>query len=249
MQGLCMCHISRSNRSASTAAPPFHCFLADNADDAATLRAAAGPAQAASGAVVCAASAAVACGAGAESAAHSHEDRFCGAHGHAIAHPEGHGQAHGEATAMGLCGPAPKDPRMERWAKLCLAIRKADRGPPNTTSGVSESHSTRAEGAALNRWPGSKRCRRGGHAPGGLQGLLGTEPFQDLQFFVNLFRSSSRFYMHALGFNIVGFAMFCYVLLCFAYRKFWFPPVLLPQDCAGLCILFSACPSPGISKI
>ena len=192
MQGLCMCHISRSNRSASTAAPPFHCFLADNADDAATLRAAAGPAQAASGAVVCAASAAVACGAGAESAGHSHEDRFCGAHGHAIAHPEGHGQARGEATAMGLCGPAPKDPRMERWAKLCLAIRKADRGPPNTTSGVSESHSTRAEGAALNRWPGSKRCRRGGHAPGGLQGLLGTEPFQDLQIFVNLFRSSSR---------------------------------------------------------
>ena len=100
-----MCHISRSNRSASTAAPPFHCFLADNADDAATLRAAAGPAQAASGAVVCAASAAMACGAGAASAAHSW------AHGHAIAHPEGHGQARGEAIEMGLCGPAPKDPR------------------------------------------------------------------------------------------------------------------------------------------
>ena len=125
MQALCMCHISRSNHSASTAAPPFHCFLADDAADEATLCAAAGPAQAASGAVVCAASAAMACGAGAESAAHSHEDRFCGAHGHAIAHPEGHGQARSEATAMGLCGPAPKDAMTECWAKLCLPIRQS----------------------------------------------------------------------------------------------------------------------------
>ena len=226
-----MCHISRSNRSASTAAPPFHCFLAANADDAATLRAAAGPAQAASGAVVCAASAAVACGAGAESAAHSHEDRVCGAHSHAIAHPEGHGQTIDEAIGMGLCGPALKDARTERWAKLCLPIAKAKRGPPNTTSGVCEGHSTRAEGAALNRWPGSKRCRRGGHAPGGIQGLLGREPLQDLQMFVNLCSCSNRFYMHALGFNGS-----CHV--GFVHRKFWFSPILLPQDCAGLCVLF-----------
>ena len=142
MQALCMCHISRSNLSASTAAPPFHCFLADDAADASTFCAAAGPAQAASGAVVCAAGAAMACGADAASAANSH--------GHAIAHPEGHGQAIGEAIGMGLCGPAAKDPRTERRAKLCLAIRKADRGPPNTTSGVCESHGARAEGAATS---------------------------------------------------------------------------------------------------
>ena len=120
---------------------------------------AAGRVQAASGAVACAASAAMACGVGATSAARSVEDSVCGAHGDASgdasAHREGRGQARGEAIAMGLCGPAPKHPRTP----------KAERGPPKT--GLHEGYNPAAEGAASNRWPGSKRCRCGGHAPGG----------------------------------------------------------------------------------
>ena len=140
---------------------PFRSFHADDAADAATLGAAAGRAQAASGAVACAASAAMACGAGAASAARSVEDSVCGAHGDASgdasAHGEGRGQARGEASAMGLCGPAPQHPRTP----------KAEHGPPETTTALHEGYNPTAEGAASDRWPGSKRCRCGRHAPGG----------------------------------------------------------------------------------
>ena len=122
---------------------------------------AAGRVQAASGAVACAASAAMACGAGAASAARSVEDSVCGAHGDASgdanAHRQNRGQACGEAIAMGLCGPAPQH----------LRTPKAEHGPPETTTALHEGYNPTAEGAASDRWPGSKRCRCGRHAPGG----------------------------------------------------------------------------------
>ena len=152
-------HLKIKPFSFNCGALPFRSFHADDAADAATLGAAAGRAQAASGAVACAASAAMACGAGAASAARSVEDSVCGAHGDASgdanAHRQNRGQARGEAIAMGLCGPAQKHPRTP----------KAERGPPET--GLHEGYNPTAEGAASNRWPGSKRCRCGGHAPGG----------------------------------------------------------------------------------
>ena len=158
-----MPHLKIKPFSFNCGALPFRSFHADDAADAATLGAAAGRAQAASGAVACAASAAMACGAGAASAARSVEDSVCGAHGDASgdasgdanAHRQNRGQACGEAIAMGLCGPAQKHPRTP----------KAERGPPET--GLHEGYNPTAEGAASNRWPGSKRCRCGGHAPGG----------------------------------------------------------------------------------
>ena len=152
-----MPHLKIKPFSFDCGALPFRSFHADDAADAATLGSAAGRAQAASGAVACAASAAMACGAGAASAARSVEDSVCGAHGDASgdANREGRGQARGEAIAMGLCGPAQKHPRTP----------KAERGPPET--GLHEGYNPTAEGAASNRWPGSKRCRCGGHAPGG----------------------------------------------------------------------------------
>ena len=135
--------------------------------------------------LACAASAAMACGAGAASAARSVEDSVCGAHGDASgdasAHREGRGQARGDAIAMGLCGPAPKHPRTP----------KAERGPPET--GFHEGYNPTAEGAASDRWPGSKRCRCGGHAPGGFSNILGAEPLQNLQVFVNLLSCSNLF--------------------------------------------------------
>ena len=130
---------------------PFRSLHADDAADAATLGAAAGRAQAASGAVACPASAAwTGASAWSVESCQAHGD----ASGDASAHRQTRGQARGDAIAMGLCGPAPKHPRTP----------KPERGPPET--GLHEGYNT-AEGAASNRWPGSKGCRCGGHAPGG----------------------------------------------------------------------------------
>ena len=144
-------HLKIKPFSFNCGASPSALSNADDAADAATLGAAAGRAQAASGAVACPASAAMAwTGASAWSV------ESCQAHGDASgdASREGRGQARGEAIAMGLCGPAPKHPRTP----------KAERGPPKT--GLHEGYNPTAEGAASNRWPGSKRCRCGWHAPG-----------------------------------------------------------------------------------
>ena len=83
----------------------FHLDDADDAADAATHCAAAGPAPAASGAVACAASAAVAWAASAAASSGEAGRRAHGASRNANTHPKGHGEARGQAITLGICCP------------------------------------------------------------------------------------------------------------------------------------------------
>ena len=118
----------------------FYIFLSDDAADAATLCAAAGRAQAASGAVACAASAAVAWAASAAASSGEAGCRANGASRDATAHREGHGKARGQAIALGLRCPYAAQPRMQHQPEGDPSILKgcADEGDGSRTEGASQ---------------------------------------------------------------------------------------------------------------
>ena len=118
----------------------FYIFLSDDAADAATLCAAAGRAQAASGAVACAASAAVAWAASAAASSGEAGCRANGASRDATAHREGHGKARGQAIALGLRCPYAAQPRMQHQPEGDPSILNgcADEGDGSRTEGASQ---------------------------------------------------------------------------------------------------------------
>ena len=118
----------------------FYIFLSDDAADAATLCAAAGRAQAASGAVACAASAAVAWAASAAASSGEAGCRANGASRDATAHREGHGEARGQAIALGLRCPYAAQPRMQHQPEGDPSVPKhcLDEGAGSGTEGASQ---------------------------------------------------------------------------------------------------------------